>query len=819
MRFQLGIICGGPSLERGISLNSARTLLDHLSGQGIAVRPFYIDRSLNAYALNPHQLYSNTPSDFDFKLHQVAEALSESSFREQLEACDLVFPCIHGEFGETGDLQALLEKAHIPFVGSSSEACRSFFLKHQAAVTLMQNGFRTIPCALLQKENPKNRAIIERFFENHRLKQAIVKPTAGGSSIGVKSVINPEQALEHADWIFTHKIDSQVLLEPFIEGQEFTLMVLVDENQKPFALVPSQITIAEHGEIFDYRRKYLPTCNTRYHTPAHFDVQILQKIRKEAENVFELFNMRDFARIDGWVLSSGEIVFTDINPVTGMEQNSFLFRQASLLGLSHQGVLRHIVLSACKRYQIPAPSLLDAKASDQEAPLKKHEDLSTQATTQFALNGQLPHRSNKKAVHILMGGQTAERQVSLMSGTNVWLKLLQSDLYEPYLYFWALSGKIWRIPYSFALNHTVEEVEENCLSATASMNCLNALFENNPHLPGIRNRLDHQLVGPLSLEDFIQLSKASKAFVFLALHGGLGENGSLQKILDEAHLPYNGSKSLASANCMDKYETGRILAQAQIPGCMPLLKVSTEAKSLEKSKNSTASLWMDLTQKLESPSLILKPRSDGCSAGVVRLKSAVDLERYLDFTSQKASHIPAGTFQDQSQPIVLPNPLPSHYLFEPYIETDLLWIENQTLRHTPKNGWIELTIGVLENKKIYKALNPSITIADGAVLSLEEKFQSGTGVNLTPPPESLITPSQIALIQNMIEEIASILRIENYARLDIFFNRNTEKLMVIEANTLPALTASTVLYHQALAEKPPQTPQIFLENLIANAWV
>ena len=145
MAFQLGVICGGPSLERGISLNSARTLLDHFSGPNIHIRPFYIDRDLNPYALDAHQLYSNTPSDFDFKLQKVSQVLDRESFIKELAQCDLIFPCIHGEFGETGDLQALLESANLPFVGSSSTSCKSFFLKHQAAVTLMQNGFRTIP--------------------------------------------------------------------------------------------------------------------------------------------------------------------------------------------------------------------------------------------------------------------------------------------------------------------------------------------------------------------------------------------------------------------------------------------------------------------------------------------------------------------------------------------------------------------------------------------------------------------------------------------------------------------------------------------------
>lgn len=792
MAFQLGVICGGPSLERGISLNSARTLLDHFSGPNIHVRPFYIDRDLNPYALDAHQLYSNTPSDFDFKLKEVSQILDRESFIKELAECDLIFPCIHGEFGETGDLQALLESANLPFAGSSSASCKSFFLKHQAAVNLMQHGFRTIPCALLQEKNPQNLEIIERFFANHHLKQAIVKPTAGGSSIGVKSVVHPNQALEHAEWIFANKIDSQALLEPFIAGKEFTLMVLVDDNGMPFALIPTEITIAEEGEIFDYRRKYLPTCNTHYHTPAQFDSTILQKIRKEGEEVFKLFHMQDFARIDGWVLDSGEIVFTDINPITGMEQNSFLFRQASLLGLSHKNVLRHIAKSACKRYEI--------------------ESLALNETDEKAKS------FSKQPVHILMGGQTAERQVSLMSGTNIWLKLLESDLYEPILYFWGPSGNIWQIPYSFALNHTVEEVEENCLYAEKAEACIAELFESPPPFANLNFQQKKNLPKPITLEKFIKDSQKANAFIFIALHGGIGEDGTLQKLLDEAKLPYNGTQPLGSSICMDKYQTGLVLQDAAIEGLIPLPKISIDAKTLQHSIGHIEALWASLTEKLQAENLILKPRADGCSAGVIRLRSASELTQYLYFIGKGAPHIPAGVFNNQPQPIVLPSIPPSDYLFEPYIETDRLWIADRTLHHTPKTGWIELTVGVRETAGNYKSLTPSITIADGAVLSLEEKFQSGTGVNLTPPPESLLSTHQINKIKQIIEKVAFCLQIKNYARIDIFFNRITQELMVIEANTLPGMTASTVIYHQALAETPSQSPKIFLENIITTAW-
>ena len=111
---RIAVICGGPSAERGISLNSARSVMDHLSAMGHEIVPFYCDTGKNFYRLSPAQLYSNTPSDFDFKLKQNATPLSEAAFIAECRATDLVFPAIHGTFGEDGELQTLLEANDIP---------------------------------------------------------------------------------------------------------------------------------------------------------------------------------------------------------------------------------------------------------------------------------------------------------------------------------------------------------------------------------------------------------------------------------------------------------------------------------------------------------------------------------------------------------------------------------------------------------------------------------------------------------------------------------------------------------------------------------
>ena len=119
---RIALICGGPSLERGISLNSARSVLDHLEGDGIEIVPLYFDHKKRAYHISRAQLYSNTPSDFDFKLRETAKFLSPTALKNLLKSVDMAFPVIHGQFGEDGGIQRLLERFNVPYTGSGVEA-------------------------------------------------------------------------------------------------------------------------------------------------------------------------------------------------------------------------------------------------------------------------------------------------------------------------------------------------------------------------------------------------------------------------------------------------------------------------------------------------------------------------------------------------------------------------------------------------------------------------------------------------------------------------------------------------------------------------
>lgn len=782
----IALICGGPSPERGISMNSARSVLDHLAQMQVHILPLYVDEQKRFYKILPSQLYSNTPSDFDFKLAQVATPLTQDELKSFLQNADLAFSVIHGAFGEDGEIQSMFEEWNIPYVGATADACRRMFYKSNAQGELAKLGMDTLPHVSFDQSQAKD--AITNFFASQNLSRAVVKPVAGGSSIGVSSVTTADQAIAAAQKLFDRTHDAQVMLEPFCEGREFTVVVIQNEHGQPVAFLPSEIEVSySGGAIFDFRRKYLPTMQATYHCPPRFAPDIIQKIRTQAQQIFTHFGARDFVRLDGWLLNDGRLLFTDLNPISGMEQNSFLFQQAARVGMSHRQILTRVLASACNRH-------------GKKLPIK------------------LEQNKEQRPVNVLCGGATAERQVSLMSGTNVWLKLRQSHDYVPQLYLLATNNEtVWQVPYGYALSHTVEEVLANCKNAG------DITARAREFLPEIIQQLSlteeninaaSELPKQMSLHDFIALSAEQNAFIFLGLHGGIGEDGTLQRRIGNAGL-YNGSGPDGAALCMDKLRTGDAIRAMNDANIITAPKHPLSRQQLgQMTETDFNALWDRLTLMYQARHLIMKPQSDGCSAGVVRLTSAQDLKTYAEYVLSGTDHIPAGTLPEQHGIIELGAERIDHFMLETFIETDKILIQNNQLHHTPITGWLELTVGVLEQNGHYHSLSPSITVAEGSVLSLEEKFQGGTGINITPPPAELFSDAQIKQIKRDVERAATALKIENYARIDIFFNIRTNQMLVIEANALPGLTPSTVIYHQALAEHKPIYPREFLELLI-----
>ncbi|PHT36522.1 hypothetical protein CQW23_24222 [Capsicum baccatum] len=573
-------------------------------GDDLHVSCYYIDSNLNAFAISTAQVSSNAPADFDFKLE-----------RTPCFCVDIVFPVIHGRFGEDGGIQELMERSNISFVGTGSTQCQKAFDKYDASLELDRQGFTTVPNFLIQG-NEMDESELSRWFEQNLLDMSgkvVVKPTRAGSSIGVTVAYGVTDSLKKGNRIISEGIDDKVLIEVFLEGgSEFTAIVLdvgSGFDCQPVVLLPTEVELQSHGTvdvgekdaIFNYRRKYLPTRQVELQSHGAVDVGEKDAIvnyrrkylptRQELHYYFSDLGLRDFARIDGWLLppstksftsagnkfgrtDSGTVIFIDINLVSGMEQTSFLFQQASKVGFSHSNILRTIFQHACLRFPdllshniISNPSRRRSKSSSAtEAVLKQH-----------------------KKVYIIFGGDTSERQVSLISGTNVWLNLKASDdlkgnarcstvlsCKSPTIVdcggFTTRAALSCCLSYSLLLRHTTEEVLDACLEAiepnraALTSHLRNLVMDDLTR--GLRKHswfngfdISDELPKKFSLEQWVKLAKESQATVFIAVHGGIGEDGTLQSLLEAEGIPFTveGPGAMSSKTCMDKVATSLAL--------------------------------------------------------------------------------------------------------------------------------------------------------------------------------------------------------------------------------------------------------------------
>ncbi|XP_013629915.1 PREDICTED: uncharacterized protein LOC106335833 isoform X4 [Brassica oleracea var. oleracea] len=817
---RVGLICGGPSAERGISLNSARSVLDHIQGNGISVSCYYIDAHLKSFAISSAQLYSNTPADFDFKLESLAQGFSSlSDLAEHLvSAVDIVFPVIHGRFGEDGGIQELLESHNIPFVGTGSSECRRAFDKYEASLELKEHGFMSVPNYLVRGIGVDESEIAQWFTDNRLdldVGKVVVKPARAGSSIGVKVAFGVNDSIKKAVELILEGIDDRIVVEVFIEnGHEFTAIVLdvgSGSDSRPVVLLPSEVQLQFHGSgdpeedaIFDYRRKYLPTQQVFATLLALMDgiwlpLQIYHQLQmKRLEDACQriLFSQTSTCRIR--------------LQISGMEQNSFLFQQASKVGFSHSNILRTILHRASSRL----PHLTWHNYESNHL-LRGSTTLETSGDVQ--------------KVFVMFGGDTSERQVSVMSGTNVWMNLQRfADLkVTPCLLSPSLSNsssefpdktesdldnrEVWLLPYSVVLRHTAEEILAECLEAIEpdrarfTSRLQKQVMEDL--MDGLKNQswfggfdIIDELPIKYSLREWIKLASEAQATVFIAVHGGIGEDGTLQALLEDEGVAYTGPGVRASRTCMDKIITSQAISHLSEFG---VHTISKDVKRTEDIMHETISnIWDELITKLRCLTFCVKPARDGCSTGVARLCSSEDLTVYVQALKDCLPRIPPNTLSKTHGMIEMPNTTPEYLIFEPFVETDEIVVSSKAKQKLSWKGtrrWVEITVGVIGKRGSMRSLNPSLTVKEsGDILSLEEKFQGGTGINLTPPPPTIMSKDALERCKQGIELIAETLGLEGFSRIDAFVHVETGEVLVIEVNTVPGMTPSTVLIQQVI---------------------
>jgi UDP-N-acetylmuramate--alanine ligase len=593
-------------------------------------------------------------------------------------------------------------------------------------------------------------------------------------------IYHPEQLLSQLDTAFqegdeevrleSRDGDAEVVIEGFIEGKEFSCIVIRNEDGSPIALPPTEIR--KGRELFDYRSKYLPGLSRKI-TPIDLPEQDISRIRKACERLFSSLHFNVYARIDGFISPEGKIFLNDPNTTSGMMPSSFFFHQAAEIGLNPSQFLTYIIRTSLLE------RITDMKDFVRLPRALQHLD---SGIRQLQLEG-----TKKIRVAVVMGGYSSERHISVESGRNVYEKLSSSDKYEPIPVFLTGSDsehRLYQLPVNLMLKDNADDIREK-----------SEHYSRHPVLESIvsecRSITEKYTAASNVMEprrlDYATLANEVDA-VFIALHGRPGEDGEVQRQLELVGLPYNGSGIASSKVTINKFDTNEILLKHGF-------SVARHALALKTDWQKNAEIFLDTICQHFSFPFIAKPVDDGCSSAVKKIRSREELSAFATLI-----------FRDSDE--LIPGPAAALQLKpkEEFPKKTQFLLEDLVV----KNGaahFLEITGGLLTHHKengdrTYEVFEASEALSEGDVLSLEEKFLAGEGQNITPARYAK-DPAERNRISSIVKEelrkAAVLLNIEGYTRIDAFvriFPDGKTEVIFIEVNSLPGMTPATCIFHQ-----------------------
>jgi len=298
--YNIGVLMGGISSEREISLKSGRAVVKALQEAGLKVEPIYINSE-------------------DKKI--VAKLIKDSKV-------NLVFIALHGKFGEDGQIQSVLESLKISYTGSGVKASEIAMDKFLSRKYFLRDKLN-IPSFKCLEKSSFNSALLKDLFDF----PLVVKPATQGSSIGLSIVDNNAELQKALELAFT--FDEKILIEEYIKGREFTVGILEDIPLPIVEIIPKD-------KFFDYKAKYLSGL-TEYVVPAVIEEKIACQIRKAALVAHKALGCFGCSRVDLILDERKRPVVLEVNTIPGMTQTSLLPKAALNVGIDFPQLCRKLL--------------------------------------------------------------------------------------------------------------------------------------------------------------------------------------------------------------------------------------------------------------------------------------------------------------------------------------------------------------------------------------------------------------------------------------------------------------------------------------------
>lgn len=326
-RLRVAVLAGGRSSEHEISLASARSVVAALDPARYETQTIEIGRD-GAWALPPAPGPTALPGTTGTL--PIPTAASPSA----LGAVDVVFPILHGPFGEDGTVQGLLELAGVPYVGAGVTASALCMDKDLFKAVLRDRG---IPVAQSVTLRPGDAP------ENPFGYPVFVKPARLGSSVGISKVVSAAELDAAVALAFRH--DDKVLVEEFQPGLEVEVGVL--GNRDPVASVVGEIVAS--GDWYDFDSKYAEG-GMELIVPARLPAEAAERVQQLAVASFVATDCEGMARVDFFVRPDGEVVVNELNTIPGFTMTSVYAKLFAESGIPYAALLDRLVELALERH-------------------------------------------------------------------------------------------------------------------------------------------------------------------------------------------------------------------------------------------------------------------------------------------------------------------------------------------------------------------------------------------------------------------------------------------------------------------------------------
>jgi len=361
-RIRVALVFGGRSSEHAVSCATAASVLEAMDRDRYDVVPVGIAKDghwvLAPDDPEPLRLAPGHEPEVDGTASSVIVPTSATDRTlvvhepgappRTLGEVDVVFPLLHGPFGEDGTIQGLLDLADVRYVGSGVTASATMMDKHVMKVLLAASGLPVGPYVVVtDKDWRRDRAAAMERVSGLGW-PVFVKPARAGSSMGITKVTGPE-GLEAAV-AAAREHDPKVVVEAAVTGREIECGVLEGHGTTPTRTsVPGECVVLRNHDFYDFDAKYLAEGDVRLDAPADLPDAVAERIRTMAARAFDVAGCEGLARVDFFLTDDGEVVLNEVNTMPGFTPSSMFPRMWAASGISYPELIDELVSLALER--------------------------------------------------------------------------------------------------------------------------------------------------------------------------------------------------------------------------------------------------------------------------------------------------------------------------------------------------------------------------------------------------------------------------------------------------------------------------------------